>query len=228
MRSTRSTSARSKPAGHERGGAVVALDVVVEHVVEQCVVGERVGVELSRSQLGRRRLGDGRLGDRRGLAAALGLGVAPAGQRPHQGLGYVLERSEAAHGVAVDRRVADRELALVAVGEHQLALGVRDAHDDRAAHARLDVLLGEPGQPERVDEGAHHRLDGHDAVVARRAGAPARRRRPGSGRRSRRSASTPRRRSRRPSASAAMAALREESMPPLKPKTTLLKPFLRA
>ena len=56
----------------------------------------------------------------------------------------VAEHREPADGVAVERAVADRQLALVAGGEHQPVLGVRDRHQQRTADARLDVLLGEP------------------------------------------------------------------------------------
>jgi hypothetical protein len=46
MRSTRSTTSRSKPAATISAAAAVLLDVVVEDVVEQRVVGQRVAVEL--------------------------------------------------------------------------------------------------------------------------------------------------------------------------------------
>src|SRR3546814_3674266 len=54
----------------------------------------------------------------------------------------VLDRRVTAAHVAVDRRVADRVLALVAGSQHQPAELVAQRHQQRAAGARLQVLLG--------------------------------------------------------------------------------------
>src|SRR4051794_35159562 len=111
---------RVEPCGDDVADALVTVDVALQDRVENLVVGQRVGVELSRSQFRRGRFADRRLGDRWPLATADGISIAPAGERPHQGLGDVLDRPEAADGVAVDRRVPDRELALVPRREHQV------------------------------------------------------------------------------------------------------------
>ena len=57
----------------------------------------------------------------------------------------VLEEREAAGHVAVERRVADGELALVPRREREPAELVRERHHEKAADAGLDVLLGHPG-----------------------------------------------------------------------------------
>ena len=75
--------------------------------------------------------------------------VAPAGQRPDQRLRDVLDRREPADRVAVDGRVAHRQLALVPGGEHEVALGVGQGHQGRTPDARLQVLLGEAGECQR-------------------------------------------------------------------------------
>ena len=69
--------------------------------------------------------------------------VAPAGQPVDPGLGEVAEGGEAAHHVAVERAVADRDLALVPGGEHQQAELVGERHQERAPRPRLEVLLGD-------------------------------------------------------------------------------------
>ena len=58
-------------------------------------------------------------------------------------LGHVLDHREAARGVAVQGRVADRELRLVAGREHEPAELVRQRHEQVAADAGLEVLLGD-------------------------------------------------------------------------------------
>ena len=57
----------------------------------------------------------------------------------------VLDQREAAGHVAVERRVPDRELRLVARREHEPAELVRERHQEHAANPRLQVLLGEIG-----------------------------------------------------------------------------------
>ena len=69
--------------------------------------------------------------------------VAVLAEPVDQGLGNVLEHGEAARHVAVERGVADRRLALVAGGEHQPAELVGERHQQVAADAGLDVLLGD-------------------------------------------------------------------------------------
>ena len=73
-----------------------------------------------------------------------GLRVAVPAQLVDERLGHVLDHGEPARGVAVERRVAGRHLALVARGEHDPPLGVRHGHEEHAAKARLEVLVGEP------------------------------------------------------------------------------------
>ena len=55
----------------------------------------------------------------------------------------VLDDGEAAGEVAVERRVADRHLRLVAGRQHEPAELVRQRHHEVAADARLEVLLGD-------------------------------------------------------------------------------------
>ena len=69
--------------------------------------------------------------------------VAPARQRVDLGLVHILQHRIAAAHVAVQRRVADRHLGLVAGGDQQVAELVGEAHQQQAAHARLQVLLGD-------------------------------------------------------------------------------------
>src|SRR5438552_933620 len=77
--------------------------------------------------------------DRRGVA----LPVAPPRELVDERLRYVLDRGEAAGHVAVQRGVADGELALVAGREHERAELVGHRHEQVAADARLEVLLGD-------------------------------------------------------------------------------------
>ena len=113
------------------------------------------------------------------------------------GLRDVLDRREPADGVAVDRRVADRELALVPGGEHQMTLGVRQRHQRRAAHPGLHVLLGDAGQAQRRARTRRPSARSGQRGSRRRSVRPGRRRRSASARRSTRWASTRRTRSRR-------------------------------
>ena len=71
-----------------------------------------------------------------------GLGVPPVRELVDERLGHVLDRREPAGHVAVQRRVAHRVLGLVPGGQHDRAELVRDRHQQVAAHARLQVLLG--------------------------------------------------------------------------------------
>ena len=112
----RPSPGRSRPRPARRGPGPrrrSRLEDRVEHRRRR----QRVAVELARAQLG----ADGGLviefsGIGGVSPAPLGLGVAPRGQPPHQRLRHVLERVEAADRVAVERGVADRQLALVAGG----------------------------------------------------------------------------------------------------------------
>ena len=122
-----------------------------------------------------------------------GLLVAPAGQLPDERLGHVLDGRVAADGVAVDRGVADGELALVAGGQDEVALRVGQRHQRRAAHAGLQVLLRQARQVQGALVGVDHRRDRRPCGCARRCVRPGRRRRRRSARTSRRSASRRRR-----------------------------------
>ncbi len=73
-----------------------------------------------------------------------GEGVAPAGQSVDERLGNVLEHGEAPGHIAVERGVAEAELALVSRGQHQPAELVGEGHKDVAPNPRLDVLLRSP------------------------------------------------------------------------------------
>ena len=138
--------ARARLLADEVVESAVVFDVVVEDVVEQRVVGQGILIELSGSQLRAGGLLDGVGRDRWHQARCLRLGIAPAGQIPDQCLGHVLDRRESADRIAVDRGVADGDLALVSGGEHQVPLGIRQRHEGRAAHAGLEVLGGQPAE----------------------------------------------------------------------------------
>ena len=68
-------------------------------------------------------------------------------------LGHVADHRQAAAHVAVERAVADGELALVAGGEQQVVVLVGERHQDGAADAGLDVLLGDVGLASREAAG---------------------------------------------------------------------------
>ena len=68
--------------------------------------------------------------------------VAPARQPEDQCLEHVLDHRKAAGHVAVQRAVAGGHLALVAGGQHDAAELVGQRHQQHAADAGLDVLLG--------------------------------------------------------------------------------------
>ena len=119
----------------QRGAAEVALDVVGEDRVEDFVRRQSVLVHLPGCELGGRWLVDDLLRDRFDLTALAGGCVAPARELPHKCLGDVLDRREAAGGVAVERGEAGRELALVAADEHEVAELVGQRHPCRPADA---------------------------------------------------------------------------------------------
>ncbi len=143
--SARSTSdATRHQLGVEAGvddladGAVVD-DERLEERVEHVVGGKALVVALVGTQLGRGRLHQHRLGDDGAARHAISVPAQPV----HERLGHVLDHGEAACRVAVERRVAGGELALVAGGEHDPPRGVGHGHEDHAADARLEVLVGE-------------------------------------------------------------------------------------
>src|SRR5205085_8572685 len=99
----------------------------------------RVLVGLIGPQPGRRRAVEDRARD----DVAAGARVDVAGDLVHQRLRHVLDDREAAGHVAVERGVSDRDLALVAGGEYEPAELVAQRHQQGAADAGLDVLLGD-------------------------------------------------------------------------------------
>src|SRR6266540_3649893 len=135
--------------------AGVVLDVAVQDRVEDLVGRQRVGVELAGPQLGGGRLVQHRLRDHHAQL------VAPARQPVDEGLRHVADDREAARHVPVQGGVANRQLRLVAGGEHQVAELVRQAHQQRTARPRLDVLLGHArlGAGEELFEGGQEPLD---------------------------------------------------------------------
>ena len=115
--------ARRTPRGSGRGARTAAA------------TGRRAG---RRAAPPRRPVDDGRGDD-----LAPGPLVEPAREREHPRLRHVLDRCEAAGGVAVERRVADRRLRLVRRRQHQEPVLVRQGHHDHAADAGLQVLRRE-------------------------------------------------------------------------------------
>ena len=148
-----------------------------------------------------------------------------------QRLGHVLDHREAAGAVAVERRVADRHLGLVAGRQHEPAELVRQRHQQVAADAGLEVLLGEVGLAacERLGEqlvvGPHRALRSAARAARRRGCPPASWRPSGCPRTSSATASSrtsrgPRRARRRRSGAPASSRCRRYS-----PITTCSKPF---
>ena len=125
--------------GDDLVGAQFFLDVPVEDRLQHVVGRQRVLVGLVGAQLGRRRLGDGVAG----MISRPALLVDVLGQLVDRGLGHVADDRQPAAHVAVERAVADGQLALVAGGQQQAAELVRQGHQDLAADAGLDVLLGD-------------------------------------------------------------------------------------
>ena len=119
------------------------------HEAAQDIVQHRIGrqgilVLLVRAQLGRGRLGDDPLGDHIAVPhqrAGRHVGIAPFRQFKDFRLVEILQRIVAAAHVAVERRVADRHLALVAGGHDHVAELVRQRHQRHRAQAGLDVLF---------------------------------------------------------------------------------------
>ena len=164
----RSTSDGSNPCSTSSPRVSVALDVGLEQRVQHLVRRQRLVVALSGAQLGGRGLGQDGLRDHVGAGPL----VAQAAQVVHEELGHVLDDGEAARGVAVEGGVADGQLALVAGGEHEPAPElVRERHQERAADAGLQVLLGEvlgqslEARPQHLDEGEEGRFDGDRAQL---------------------------------------------------------------
>ena len=110
--------------------------------------------------------------------------VAVVDEPVDERLRHVLDHREAAGRVAVQRRVADRVLGLVAGRQHEPAELVRERHQQVAADPRLQVLLGDVrlAAAERSARAARRRPPSpadRDLVAARRRGsrpAPWRRR----------------------------------------------------
>ena len=95
------------------------------------------------------------LRDGRRAAGAARVVVDPAGEGVDLRLEDVGDDGEAAAHVAVERAIADGDLALVAGGEQQRAEFVGQRHHEHAAHARLDVLLGDVARPSGEDRAQH-------------------------------------------------------------------------
>ena len=151
------------PAPDDVGDGQPLLHVGGQDVVEHVVGGQRVLVHLPGLQLRGRRLREGPLRDGFPPERAVGGAGDPVDQRLRQ----VADHRQPTRHVAVEGAVPDGELALVPGGEEQRAGLVGDRHEDLAADAGLDVLLGEvaggvtEGLRERGQVGGVHRLDEH-------------------------------------------------------------------
>src|SRR5919202_999812 len=117
----------------------VFLDVGGKHFVERGVGRQGVLVELVLAQLGARGAIDDAVRDQLLLRVFVQVLREPEDVR----LENVLQQREAAGHVAVQGRVADGELGLVARRDDEPAEFVRERHQQHAADARLEVLLGE-------------------------------------------------------------------------------------
>ena len=153
----------------------LVLDEAFEDVVEDRIGRQRILVGLVGPQFRRWCLVDDVLRDDhagRPQRAGRRVRIAPARQRIDLHLVEVLDRVEPAIHVAVERRIADAHLALVAGRDDHRAELVGDRHQDRAARAALQVLLGDPFiRPvehvgERAQEAVDRCMDGHDVIAA--------------------------------------------------------------
>ena len=81
----------------------------------------------------------------RGSRDPLAVAIELRGQLVDQRLRDVRDERVPAGHVAVERAVADGDLGLVARREHEVPEPVRERHQDRAADAGLQVLLGQRG-----------------------------------------------------------------------------------
>src|SRR5256714_711589 len=146
----------------------VLLHVGLEHAVQLRVRRQRVLVELPLPQFRARRPFDRRLRDE--LASRLLVQVAREPKNVR--LEHVLEEREPAGHVTVERRVADRQLRLVAARDEQPAELVRERHRERPPDPRLEVLLRDvrlaPGEGigEHAGVGLDHGLDRQLAKAA--------------------------------------------------------------
>src|SRR5918995_5677119 len=127
-----------KAGGNDLAYPLILFDVGLEDRIEDLVRRQGVGVALVFSKLGRRLLGEDRLGDN---LTSLHL-VYVAGNAVDEGLGDVLNHGKPASRVAIERRVPNARLALVAGGEDDPAELVGEGHEDVSADPGLNVLLG--------------------------------------------------------------------------------------
>ena len=116
--------------------------VALEHEVEVLVLRKGVAVALIGAQFGTGCLLDAVRRNRGRQADRLGPRVPPSRKLPDKGLGNVLDGCISAYGIAIDRRVAHSEFALVAGGEHEVPLGIGQGHERGSSHPCLEVLLG--------------------------------------------------------------------------------------
>jgi len=128
-------------------GTLIALDVRLENRIEHIVRGQRILIGLMFTQLRRRRARDDAFRDNASEAVAI------ACETVDERLADVLQNGEAAGHVTVERRITDGHLGFVSRRQHDRAELVRQRHQQRAANARLNVLLG--------------RIDGTIAELAR-------------------------------------------------------------
>lgn len=163
-----------KAVSDEVFGRLFELDVGFNEEVEDLVGRERVLVGLVLAELGAGGLFDGVDGDEDAVA------VEVSRELPDASLGEVCDGRERAAHVAVEGTVTDRELRLVACGEQEGVVVVCVGHQEDAADAGLEVLLGDAvglvlkGGAEGVAEGDEGGLDGDgvglDAEVLRERG----------------------------------------------------------
>ncbi len=133
---SRASSQGRLRAARGSGGRQRLVDEGLDQGVEHGVLGQRVRVLLVRLQLRRRRLRERGLRDHRPVA------VDVPRESVDEHLRDVRDEGVTAGHVAVEGAVPDGQLRLVAGREHEVAEGVREGHQDGAADAGLDVLLG--------------------------------------------------------------------------------------
>ena len=64
----------------------------------------------------------------------------------HQRLWHILDRREPTHRIAIERRIARRDLALIPRRQDQPAMLIRQTHQEHATDASLQVLCRQPLQ----------------------------------------------------------------------------------
>src|SRR3990170_834502 len=129
----------------------VVFDIGLQHLIEYIIRRQGVLVGLVGAKLGSGGLCENALGDKSFSGPAVYL---PA-DRVHERLRHIFYHGKAACHVAVEGRVADAHLALVAGRKDEPAELVAQGHEDISSYPRLHVLFGFIG-PRALERPLHH------------------------------------------------------------------------